>query len=89
MALHGLERLEAGAFDGHQLIADRQKPLGDDVQSGRRHKMVNVGDASGDGILDGNHSEIDVARDERGKTILEGRAGHGFVIRIGFTTGKM
>ena len=61
MALHGLDRLEARAFHGHQLIADRQKPFGDDVEPCRRHQMVNVGDAAGHGIFNRDHAEIDVA----------------------------
>ena len=45
----------------HQLIADRQKPFGDDVQARGRHQMMDVGDAAGDRILDRDHAEIDVA----------------------------
>jgi hypothetical protein len=51
--------------------------------------MVNVGDAAGDRVLDRDHAEIDVAGGERGEAILEGRAGHRLVIRIGFAAGEM
>ncbi len=51
--------------------------------------MMDVGDAAGDRILDRDHAEIDVAGAERGEAILEGRAGHRLVIRIGFAAGEM
>ena len=51
--------------------------------------MMDVGDAAGDRILDRDHAEIDVAAGERGEAILEGRAGHRLVIRIGFAAGEM
>ena len=48
---------ERRALDRHQLVADRQEVLADDVQAGGRHQVVDVGDAAGDGILDRDHAE--------------------------------
>ena len=89
MALHRLDGLQAGAFRRHQLIADRQEPFGDDVQVRVRHQMMDVGDPAGDRILDRDHAEIDLAAGQRREAILEGRAGHRLVIRIGFAAGEM
>ena len=89
MALHRLDGFQARAFGCHELIANRQKPFGDDVQARRRHQMMDVGDAAGDRILDRDHAEIDVAGNERSEAVLECRAGHRLVIWIGFAAGKM
>ena len=89
VALHGLDGLEGRALRRHQLVADRQKPFGDDVQLRSRHQVMDVGDAAGDRILDRDHAEIDLAGGERGEAILEGRAGHRLVVRIGFAAGEM
>src|SRR5215813_6874122 len=51
--------------------------------------MMDIRDPSGDGIFDRNHAEIDVAGHKRGEAILERRAGHRLVIRIGFATGQV
>src|SRR5512135_1496824 len=51
--------------------------------------MMDVGDAAGDRIFDRNHAEVDVARGQRREAVLEGRAGHRLVIRIGFAAGEM
>src|SRR6185437_9027390 len=48
-----------------------------------------VGDTAGDGILDRDHAEIDIAAGECGEAILEGRARDRLVIRIGVAAGKM
>ncbi len=50
---------------------------------------MDVGDAAGDRILDRDHAEIDIAAGERGEAVLEGRAGHRLVVRIGFAAGEM
>ncbi len=89
VALHGLDRFQGRASWRHQLIADRQKPFGDDVQAGGRHQVVDVGDAPRDRILDRDHAKVDVAGDKRGKAIFEGGAGYRLVLGIGFATGKM
>src|ERR1700744_905862 len=51
--------------------------------------MMDIGDAASDRILDWNHAEIDIAGGQRREAILEGRAGHRFMIRIGFAAGEM
>ena len=56
---------------------------------GSRHQVVDVGDAAGDRILDRDHAEIGLAGDKRRKAILESRAGHRLVVRIGLTAGEM
>ena len=84
-----LMRLQRRTLRRHQLIADRQEPFGDDVQLRGRHQMMDVGDAAGDRILDRDHAEIDLAVGQRSETILEGRAGHRLVVRIGLAAGDV
>src|ERR1700690_4240083 len=59
------------------------------MQAGVRHQVMDVGDAAGDRIFDRDHAKIDIAAGERSKAILESRAGHRIVIRIGFAAGEM
>ena len=65
-----------GAFRRHELEADGQEVLADDVQARIGQEMVDVGDAAGDRILDRDHGEIGRALLDRGEAILEGRAGN-------------
>src|SRR4029077_16665063 len=89
MALHSLDGLQARAFGRQELIANREKPFGDDVEARGRHQMMDVSDPSGDRILDRNHAEIDVAGNKRSEAIFESRAGHRLVVYIGSPTGQM
>ena len=57
-----LMSLSVAPFGAEQLVAHRHEMLGDDVQPGVRHQMMDVGDAAGDRILDRDHAEIGVAR---------------------------
>ena len=77
-----LMSVERRALGRQQLVAHRQEMLGDDVQAGIRHQVVDVGDAAGDRILDRDHAEIGLADADRREGVLEGRAGHGLVVRI-------
>ena len=65
-----------GALRRHQLEADGQEMLADDVQPRIGQQMVDIGDAAGDRILDRDHGEIGGAVVDRGEAILEGRAGN-------------
>ena len=51
--------------------------------------MMDVGDAAGDRVLDRDHAEIGLARGDRGKRVLEGRAGHRFRVGIGLGDGDV
>ena len=84
-----LSRAEGRPLRRHELVADRQEPLADNVQPGRRHQIMNVGDPAGDRILDRNHGEIGFARRYRGEGVLEGRTGNGIVFRECFAAGDM
>jgi len=83
MALNRLDVLECRALHRQQLVTYRHEMLGDDMQPGSGHQMMDVGDPAGDRILDRNHAEIGVARGEGKKTLLECSAGYGFRVRIG------
>ena len=61
VAVDGLDGRERRAFHRHQLVADRQEVLADDVQPRRRHQVMDVGDAAGHRILDRDHAEIGLA----------------------------
>ena len=68
---------ERRALHRHQLVADRQEVLADDVQRRGRHQVVDVGDAAGDRVLDRDHAELGLARRDRREGVLEGGAGQG------------
>ena len=57
VAFHRLDVLERRALHRQQLVAHRHEMLGDDVQAGMRHQMMDVGDAAGDRVLDRDHGE--------------------------------
>src|SRR5262249_40604556 len=66
--------LDAGAGNRQQLKVDRQERLAQDVEPGRRQKRMDVGDASGDRVLDWNHGEFGAAVLYGREGVLEGRA---------------
>src|SRR5947207_890446 len=51
--------------------------------------MVNIGDATGDRILDRNHRKLRLARGNGGEAVLEGGAGPGLVIGISLAAGDV
>jgi hypothetical protein len=64
------------------LMAHRHEMLGDDMQAGLRHQMMDIGHAPGHRILDRDHAERCLARADGGKRVLEGRARDGVVVRV-------
>ena len=84
MAFHRLDVVEGRSLGRHQLMAHRHEMLGNDVQAGVRHQVVNVGDAAGDRILDRDHAEAGLAGADRREGVFEGRAGDRLIIRIDF-----
>ena len=77
------------AFRRQQLMSHRHEMLGDDVQAGVRHQVVNVGNPAGDRVLDRDHPELGLTRGDRGKRILERRARHRLVVGIDFARGEV
>ena len=53
---------------------DRQEMLADDVQLRMRQQVMDIGDASGDRVLDRDHAELGFALLDRRECVLEGRA---------------
>ena len=72
-----------------ELMMDAQEVLADDVEIGGRHQIMNVGDAAGDRIVDGDHGEHGFAILHRREGVLEGAAGERLMIGIGFQAGNM
>ena len=72
-----LDRFDLGephALERQQLVADRQEPLGDDVEARDRHQVMDVGDPARHRVLDRDHAEIGLAARHRVERVLEGRA---------------
>src|SRR5581483_1675294 len=67
VALDGLDVADFDAARGHQLMMHRQEPFADDEEAGLRQQMMDVGDASGDRILDRDHAEIGLSGRDRGQ----------------------
>ena len=54
-----------------------------------RQQVMNVGDATRDRILDGDHGELGAASFDRGERVLEGGTGERLHARIGVERRKM
>ena len=80
---------ERTPLERKQLVADRQERLGDDVQAGTRHQVVDVGDPAGHRVLDRDHAEIGLAARHRVERVLEGRARHRVGVGIGLLAGDV
>jgi len=89
VALDRLEPLERRALGRHQLIADRQERLGDDVKARGRHQVMDIRHPAGDRVLDRDHAEIGVPARDRREGVLESRARHRLVARIGLVAGDV
>ncbi len=61
------------ALQRHELEADRQEVLADDVEAGLRQQVVDVGDAAGERVLDRDHRIAGFTRFHGGDRILERR----------------
>src|SRR6202042_3439180 len=75
VAMDGFQVLDPGARDRQQLKVDREKGLAHDVQTGSGQERMDVGDPSGDRVLDRDHGEFGRAVLYGRESILEGRAG--------------
>src|SRR6478672_9400598 len=89
MARHRLQLVEPRAGHPEQLVMDPEEVLADDVEVRRRHQVVDVGDPSGNRILDRDHREMRRPRRDRGKGILEGPARQRLVIGKGLLAGNV
>ena len=74
MAVHRLDFLALDARKHHQLEMDRQEIFANDVHVGERQQIVNIGDATSQRVLDGDHGEIGSAGFNRVEGILKSRA---------------
>ena len=73
----------------HQLVAHAQEVLADDVEIGVGQQVMDVGDAAGDGVLDGDHGEPRFARLHRLQRVLERRAGDRVEVGIRLAAGEV
>src|ERR1700719_4645964 len=89
MAVDRSHLIESRALDAEQLKMYRQKIFRDDVETGARQKVMDVGDPPRDRILDRNHAERRGAVGDGGERILERRAGGGFPCGIGVDASDM
>jgi hypothetical protein len=89
MAVDGFDGANAYARHGEKLVMDAEKIFAHDVQVGGRHEMVNVSNAAGHGIVDGDHGKGCLAILYGLEGILEGAAGHWLEVGIGLDEGDM
>ena len=82
VAVDGLDRLHRRPGHAHQVEADAQEMLGDDVQAGGREVVVDVGHPPGDGVVDRNHRQLGLTVLDRGEDVLERRARYRQPVRV-------
>src|SRR4029079_14214076 len=70
MAVHRLQLTEFGAGKRQELLPDALEMLADDIELRIRQKMMDVGNAAGDRILDWDHGELRRTSLHRGKRVL-------------------
>ena len=80
--VHRPDVLEPGARHRQQMVVHPLKMLADDVQAAMRHQVVDVGDPSGDRVLDRDHRQLGAALAHRGERILE-RVSAGSGVEVG------
>ena len=89
MAAHGLQIGKRRALHRHQLVIHPLELLGDDVETGFRHQVMDVGDAPGDRVLDRHHGQRRLALAHRGEHVLEALAGQRLHLGIGGAAGEV
>ena len=89
MAVHGLDVLDLGALEAEQLVAHRQEVLANDIEAGAGNKVMNVGDATRERVLDGDHREAGVAFIHGREHVLERVAGQHRHVGKGLAAGDM
>ncbi len=89
VAVHRFQLRELDAWKREELVPHPLEMLGDDVKPRMRQQVMNVGDATRDRILDGDHGELGAARFDRGERVLEGGTGERLHARIGVERRKM
>ena len=82
MAVDVPDAFQACALRRAKLEADRQEVLAHDVKPRAGQEMVDIGDASGNRILDRNHGERSRAIGDRREGVLEGRRRQGLPSRM-------
>ena len=70
-------------------MADALEMLGDDEEAGVGQKVMDIGDAAGDRILDRDHGKPRLATFNGGKRILEGGAGKRLHLGISIAASEM
>ena len=81
VAVHVGDVLDRRALDAEQVVVHPLVVLADDVQARLRKQVVDVGDASGHRVLDGDHPERRPALGDRREGVLEGAARQGLHLR--------
>ena len=89
VAVHRLKLGKLDAGKGQQLVTHPLEMLGDDMEARMRQEVMDVGDAPGHGILDGNHGELGLAILNGGERVLEGGTGKRLHAGIGVAGGKV
>ena len=89
VAVHALDIAELGAGQAHQLKMDRQEMLADDMQARGRQKMMDIGDATGDRVLDRDHRKTRLPLSHGCESILEGRRWQYLPIRMHLRASNM
>ncbi len=75
MAPDGADRLELGARQTEQMVVHPLEMLANDIEAGFGHQMVDVGDPTGDRVLDRHHRQRRPALPHRRERVLESIAG--------------
>ena len=71
MAEDGFDVAELRPLEAEQLEMDRQEIFADDMEIGAREQMMDVGDPSGEGVLDRNHAKLRLAVGDGAERVLE------------------
>ena len=89
MAAHGADAVERRAGQGQQMVVHPLEMLADDVEARIGHQMVDVGDPSGDRVLDRDHREPRRAVAHRREGVLERGAGQARHLRKNPAAGQV
>ncbi len=77
MAVHRLDLALRHTRQDHELEADRHEIFADDVEARLRHQVMDVGDATGQRILDRDHRQIRIAAFHRVERVFKRLARQG------------
>ena len=87
MTAHGSDVTHLGARHPHHGEVNRHEVLTHDVQARLGEKVVDVSDTSRNGVLYGDHGQVNVALGHRGEDIFKGGARQGVEAWIDLSAG--